>query len=182
MDDMEQQVETFIESTPQKPKHNFWKGALCGALSMLVICVIVIGASGILKKEGGDTLVDAISGESLVSDETADKLKTIREFIDKIYLYSDDIDEKALQENIIRGYDGKLYFEDKKPDDAIYKKETEILELKQKYSEEIYKVYPISKQIDILGRISEYTDEDFEEMKNFIEEKIKKYHEEKEKI
>lgn len=104
MDDMEQQVETFIESTPQKPKNNFWKGALCGALSMLVICVIVIGASGILKKEGGDTLVDAINGESLVSDETADKLKTIREFIDKIYLYSDDIDEKALQENIIRGY------------------------------------------------------------------------------
>ena len=81
--------------------------------------------------------------------------------------------------NIVRGFDGKLYFEEDKPDDTTYKKEIEILELKQKYSEEIYKTYPLSKQIDISGRIGEYTDTDFEEMKDFIEEKIKKYKEEK---
>ena len=57
-----------------------------------------------------------------------------------------------------------------------------INDLKNQISNEIYEVYPLSKQIDILGRISGYTDENFEEMKIFIEEKINKYKNEKEKI
>ena len=50
-----------------------------------------------------------------------------------------------------------------------------ILKLKNKISQEIYEVYPIYKQLDIIGRIGGYTDNDFNEMKAFIEEKIKKY-------
>lgn len=84
--------------------------------------------------------------------------------------------------NIVRGFDGKLYFEEEKPDDTVYKREIEILKLKQKCSEEIYKIYPISKQIDILGRVGDYTDDDFNAMKAFIESKIAKYREEKEKL
>lgn len=47
--------------------------------------------------------------------------------------------------------------------------------LKNDISQEIYKVYPISKQIDIIARIGGYSDNDFNEMKKFIEEKIEKY-------
>lgn len=50
-----------------------------------------------------------------------------------------------------------------------------LLKLKNKISQEIYEVYPIYKQLDIIGRIGGYTDNDFNEMKAFIEEKIKKY-------
>lgn len=50
-----------------------------------------------------------------------------------------------------------------------------LLKLKNKISQEIYEVYPIYKQLDIIGRIGGYTDNDFNEMKVFIEEKIKEY-------
>lgn len=50
-----------------------------------------------------------------------------------------------------------------------------LLKLKNKVSQEIYEVYPIYKQLDIIGRIGGYTDNDFNEMKAFIEAKIEKY-------
>ena len=91
MEDMEQQ----IESTPKRKKiRNFWKGALCGALFSLVVCAIVLVKTGILWVEDG----------SLITGETELKLRNIRSLIDDIYLYSDEIDEDTLQENIIRGY------------------------------------------------------------------------------
>ena len=80
---------------------------------------------------------------------------------------------------VIRNYDGKLVFEGEETDNTSHKKEIEILKLKQNCSEEIYKLYPIYKQIDILGRIGGYTNKDFEEMKIFIEEKINEYKEKK---
>lgn len=43
--------------------------------------------------------------------------------------------------------------------------------LKEIISNEILEIYPLSKQIDIIARIGEYTDEDFNNMKNFIEKK-----------
>ncbi len=91
MEDMEQQ----IESTPKRKKiRNFWKGALCGALFSLIVCTIVLVKTGVLRVEEG----------SLVTGETELKLRNIRSLIDEIYLYSDEIDEDKLQENIIRGY------------------------------------------------------------------------------
>lgn len=83
--------------------------------------------------------------------------------------------------NIVRALNGRLYFEDEKPDDSIYKKEMKIKALKTKYSNEIYDLYPISKQLDIIARIGGYTDDDFNNMKNYIESKILEYKKEKEK-
>jgi carboxyl-terminal processing protease len=92
----------IIEPKPKKSFKNFWKGALCGALSMLLICVLVgillfftllhkgFGANG---NEGG-----------IVSIETQNKLQMIRQLIEQNYLYSDDIDENALQDSILKGY------------------------------------------------------------------------------
>lgn len=47
--------------------------------------------------------------------------------------------------------------------------------LKNKISQEIYEIYPIYKQLDIIAKIGGYTDNDFNEMKSFIEEKIEEY-------
>ena len=45
---------------------------------------------------------------------------------------------------------------------------------KNSIENEILKIYPITKQLDIIGRINGYTDNDFLEMKKFIEEKTSK--------
>ena len=90
-------MEHQIESTPKKKGiKNFWKGALCGALFSLIICAILLVATGFLRR-------NAYSGE-LVTGETEAKLRNIRSIIEEIYLYSDKIDEELLQENIVRGY------------------------------------------------------------------------------
>ena len=81
----------------KRSKNSFWKGALCGAFFTLVVCGIVIGASGVLK-DGRE------SRGGIVTDETTNKLNHIREIIEQIYLYSDEIDEESLQEYMIRGY------------------------------------------------------------------------------
>ncbi len=81
----------------KKRKNTFLKGALCGAFFTLVVCGIVAVASGAFKNNNKGS-------DSLVADATVDKLEGIREIIDQIYLYSDEIDEKALQEYLIRGY------------------------------------------------------------------------------
>ena len=47
--------------------------------------------------------------------------------------------------------------------------------LKNEYFNIITEIYPLSKQIDIIARIGGYTDEDFNEMKEFIENKIQEY-------
>jgi len=94
MEDMEQQLET---APKRKGVRNFWKGALCGALSMLVVCGVVFVATGVFGKK-------VMNSEGLVTGETEAKLKNIRSIIDETYLYSDEIDEKLLQDNIVRGY------------------------------------------------------------------------------
>lgn len=47
--------------------------------------------------------------------------------------------------------------------------------LKTKIFNEITEIYPISKQIDIIAKIGEYNENDFAEMKNFIENKMLEY-------
>lgn len=73
-------------------KKYFWKGALSGALAMFIVCGIV----GIVGNING--------GNSIVSDKTMKKLLTIKKYIDEEYLYTDDIDEEAVQDAIIKGY------------------------------------------------------------------------------
>ncbi len=59
--------------------------------------------------------------------------------------------------------------------DEIETKNKEIDKLKQTIKNEILEEYPFYKQIDIILNVNNYNDNDFSHMKNFIEEKIKKY-------
>lgn len=59
--------------------------------------------------------------------------------------------------------------------DEIETKNKEIDKLKQTIKNEILEEYPFYKQIDIILNVNDYNDNDFSHMKNFIEEKIKKY-------
>lgn len=98
----------------------FFKGALVGALSMLIFCgliavvVITVFFSG---------------SEEIVSDETTAKLAIIRQYIDSEYLY--EVDEDALQDGIIAGYLDGL-------DDpyTVYYNEEETLEILESTSGE----------------------------------------------
>ena len=84
---------------------------------------------------------------------------------------------------VVRGYDGKLYFkgeEPQRPTEEIKNIKKSII--KQNIANEIYEVYPLTKQIDIIARIGGYTDEDYITMKNFIETKIQEYKNQKEKL
>lgn len=75
----------------EKKKGSFWKGVLCGAIAVLVVCGI--GFVVLFKSLGG-----------VVTGETETKLGMIRSIIDAVYLYADEIDESALQDSIVRGY------------------------------------------------------------------------------
>ena len=59
--------------------------------------------------------------------------------------------------------------------DEIETKNKEIDKLKKTIKNEILEEYPFYKQIDIILNVNNYNDNDFSHMKNFIEEKIKKY-------
>lgn len=84
-------------------KKGFLKGALTGALAMLVITaaigagVIVINHIdlGSMKKSG--------SGQ-VVGQYTEKKLEELKGLIDEIYLHEEEVDEEALTEGIYQGY------------------------------------------------------------------------------
>lgn len=67
---------------------NFFKGALCGALVML------LAMTGIRQ----------IFGNRVIEKDTEKKLKTIDKIIDSAYLRSEELDEEQLQEYILKGY------------------------------------------------------------------------------
>ncbi|RGS82615.1 S41 family peptidase [Coprococcus sp. AF21-14LB] len=84
-------------------KKGFLKGALTGALAMLVITA-VIGAGvivinhidlGNMKKSGSD---------QVVGQYTEKKLEELKGLIDEIYLHEEEVDEEALTEGIYQGY------------------------------------------------------------------------------
>lgn len=90
----------------QKQKNNFWKGALCGALAMLVVCLIIGGTillSSLINRSliGGDD-------EGIVTSKTLRKLTAIQQLIDRYYLYSDEVNEQSLQDYLVKGYVGGL--------------------------------------------------------------------------
>lgn len=80
-------------------KKTFLKGALCGALTMLVISFIVGGALMIFSLMGRGTDED-----SIVDGTTEQKLEYIRSLIEENYLYYDELDEAALQDALLKGY------------------------------------------------------------------------------
>ena len=79
---------------------NFFKGALFGALTMLLI--IVVGA-GIWK---ASVLISRMLpySDKIEADGMDEKVKAIRKIIDDNYLYEDEIDEDALTESMYAGY------------------------------------------------------------------------------
>ena len=90
-----------IEHIQQKQKNNFWKGALCGALAMLAVSLIVGGIlviSTLMKRS------TANGEDGIVSGRTLWKLEAIQDLIDKYYLYSDEVDAEVLQDYLVKGY------------------------------------------------------------------------------
>ena len=90
-----------IEHIQQKQKNNFWKGALCGALAMLAVSLIVGGIlviSTLMKRSTANGEDGIVSGRRLW------KLEAIQDLIDKYYLYSDEVDAEVLQDYLIKGY------------------------------------------------------------------------------
>lgn len=83
-------------------KKSFIKGALLGALVMLLVIVAGIGLwNTITIKSLGDG-VAAAKAES--ESETDKKLKGLGSLIDKYYLYTDEVDAQALEDGIYTGY------------------------------------------------------------------------------
>lgn len=85
-----------IEMRPKKSTKNFWKGALCGALAMFVVSLVVGGTLVVLS------LMDNSGG--IITLKTEKKLELIRKLIEQNYLYPDDLDEDVLQDSLISGY------------------------------------------------------------------------------
>lgn len=67
---------------------NFLKGALCGALVMLLAV----------------TAFQYVTDGGLVERDTKRKLRAVDSLIDSQYLRSDDVDEETLQEYLVKGY------------------------------------------------------------------------------
>lgn len=77
-------------------KNSFLKGALCGALAMLLIAVLA--GSGILF---AGTVWNKIKSEE---NGTEQKIQEMRALIEQVYLHSDEVDDKQLEEALIKGY------------------------------------------------------------------------------
>lgn len=71
-------------------KRSFIKGALVGALAMLVIVGIV--------------LMNLFGIDGIMNSATEQKMRLIKNMIASVYLYEDEVDDKLLQESIIKGY------------------------------------------------------------------------------
>lgn len=83
-------------------KKSFIKGALYGALVMLFV---VIAGFGLWKVVSEKLLGEGAAASQLSSQQETDtKLKALGSLIDQYYLYTDDMDEKALQDGIYAGY------------------------------------------------------------------------------
>lgn len=91
-----------VEQIEQKRKNQFWKGALCGALAMLVVCLIIGGTLIIFSLMGRSAINSNEKG--IVTNRTLQKLEAIQKLIDECYLYSNEVEEEVLQDYLIKGY------------------------------------------------------------------------------
>lgn len=97
-------------------KKGFIRGALCGALVML----LAVGA----VTTGCNFLTANVGRQKIVDDTTEEKLGAIRQLIDRYYLRGDELKEKDLETYLLKGYVSGL----KDPYSVYYnKKETEEL-------------------------------------------------------
>ena len=79
-----------------KNTKHFMKGALCGALTMFVVVLVVAGA---LKLTGKGTARDAD-----LAAITEEKLEDLKMLIDAKYLYTDEVEDEELEDGIYKGY------------------------------------------------------------------------------
>ncbi|HAX53707.1 S41 family peptidase [Muricomes intestini] len=83
-------------------KKSFRKGALCGALVMLLIAAAGLG----IRKTGERYILGDGAAAAQVSSQTQTerKLTNLGRLIDHYYLYTDKLNNKALQDGIYTGY------------------------------------------------------------------------------
>lgn len=76
--------------------NKFWKGALCGALAMLLIVAIV----------GGTIMIFSLMeyGDKVIEGKTEQKLEAIEALIEDAYLYEEEIDSQKMQDQVLKGY------------------------------------------------------------------------------
>lgn len=79
-----------------KNTKHFMKGALCGALAMFVVVLVVAGA---FKLTGKGTARDAD-----LAAITEEKLEDLKMLIDAKYLYTDEVEDEELEDGIYKGY------------------------------------------------------------------------------
>lgn len=73
-------------------KKGFLKGALFGALIMLIAAGTVMAGCSFL------------GGRNVIDENTEGKLGEISELIDRYYLHEDEVDEKDLESDLLKGY------------------------------------------------------------------------------
>ncbi|MGN0405948.1 MAG: S41 family peptidase [Bariatricus sp.] len=75
-------------------KKEFWKGTLCGALAVLFVVVIGMTAKNYLSVSK--------AGQSVSNGKS--KIELLEQLIDEKFLYSDEVDQEALEEGAYAGY------------------------------------------------------------------------------
>lgn len=88
--------------TNMNDKKSFIRGALYGALVMLLLTIAGLGLWGIVSK---NILGDGAAAAQVTTQQKTDKkLKSLGSLIDHYYLYTEDMDKQALQDGIYAGY------------------------------------------------------------------------------
>lgn len=82
-------------------KKSFMKGLLSGAL--ITLFIVVIGGA-IFTFASAQGLLDGMPGFSSQQKVMERKIKGLRGLIEQAYLYTDDIDDKALRDGVYAGY------------------------------------------------------------------------------
>lgn len=88
--------------TNMNDKKSFIRGALYGALVMLLLTIAGFGLWGVVSK---NILGDGAAAAQVTTQQKTDKkLKSLGNLIDHYYLYTEDMDKQALQDGIYAGY------------------------------------------------------------------------------
>ena len=88
--------EDQVVTNKKKNNKSFRNGVICG---ILIVVSIAASMAGIL---GG--FRNILFAESDIANSTRSKLMNIEKIIDSAYLYNDDIDKKALEDGVYKGY------------------------------------------------------------------------------
>ncbi|MEF9946256.1 MAG: S41 family peptidase [Lachnospiraceae bacterium] len=84
-------------------KNKFLKGALCGALVMLVLIGAVLGGMYVVKN--GNALSASKNGsDKVVNENTETKLELLQAYVKVKYLHQKDVDSDKLEEGLYKGY------------------------------------------------------------------------------